>query len=116
MRGKSLEQHVRDDKPEHRIAQKLERLVVDDAARRVLVCARPMRQGMLEQSKVAEVIPDTLFERPHVFAQPPHFSCGGFIEVARNQRFRACGVLFTHAHAKRRLPAKPQRKQSGRQP
>ena len=53
VRRKPVEQQVGDDEPEHRVAQELERLVVDDAARRVFVRARSVRQRVLEQAEVA---------------------------------------------------------------
>ena len=56
--GELAEQHVGDDEPEHRVAEELERLVVEDAAARVLVRARPVRQRVLEQPAVVEAVAD----------------------------------------------------------
>ena len=53
-----MKQHVGHDEAEHGVAEELQRLVVDDAARGVLVRARPMRQRVLEQAEVAELVAD----------------------------------------------------------
>ena len=52
------EQHVGDDEAEHRVAEELHRLVVEDAAAGVLVHARAVRQRVLEQAAVAEAVAD----------------------------------------------------------
>ena len=57
------EQHVGDREPEHRVAEKLHRLVVEDAAARVLVNARAVRQRVLEQAAILEAIADAPLER-----------------------------------------------------
>ncbi len=85
VRRKPREQHVGDDEAEHGVAEELERLVVDDAARRVLVRARSMRQRVLEQAEVAELVADALLERPERLAEPAHFGGGGLVEVAGDQ-------------------------------
>ena len=66
--GNSLEEHVGDDEAEHRVAEELERLVVDDAAGGVLVRARPMRQRVLEQAAIAKAIADAPLERGELVA------------------------------------------------
>ena len=43
----------RSTKPEHRVAEELHRLVVEDAAAGVLVHARAVRQRVLEQAAIA---------------------------------------------------------------
>ena len=57
------EQQIGDDEAEHGVAEELERLVVDDAAGGVLVRARSVRQRVLEQAEVAELVVDAFFER-----------------------------------------------------
>ena len=83
-----MEQHVGDDEAEHGVAEELERLVVDDAARGVLVRARPVRQRVLEQAEVAELVADALLERPERLAEPPDFGGGRLVEVAGDQLAR----------------------------
>ena len=63
------EQHVGDDEAQHRVAEELHRLVVEDAAAGVLVHARPMRQRVLEQAAVAEAVADPLLERLELGAE-----------------------------------------------
>src|SRR2546430_17632440 len=45
--------YIGDDEAEHRVAEELERLVVDDAAAHVLVGARGVGHRVLEQAAVA---------------------------------------------------------------
>ena len=66
---KIAEQHVGDDESEQRVAEELERLVVDDAAAHVLVRARGVRHRVLEQPAVAEAIADRLLQRLELVAQ-----------------------------------------------
>ena len=83
MLRKLAEQQVGDDEAEHGVAQKLERLVVADAAADVLVGARRVRHRVLEQSAIAEAVADRLLQRLELVAQPDHLTglpaapCGG---------------------------------------
>ena len=63
------EEHVRDDEPEDRIAEKLQRLVVDDAAAGILVHARAVGQRVLEQAAIAKAIADDALERLELAAE-----------------------------------------------
>jgi hypothetical protein len=83
--GKAREQHVSDHESKDRIAEKLERLVVDDAAGSILVGARSVRQGMLEQSEIGKSMPDALLERPKRLAQSPDLDGRSLVEVSGNQ-------------------------------
>src|SRR5262245_41423105 len=53
-----VEERTGDDEPENRIPQELERLVISDAARRVLRGARLVRERVLEQPAITEAIGD----------------------------------------------------------
>ena len=63
------EQHVGDDEAEDRVAEELHRLVVEDAAARVLVHARAVRQRVLEQPAIAEAVADGALERLELGAE-----------------------------------------------
>ena len=81
-RRELAEQHVGDDEPEHGVAEKLHRLVVDDAAADVLVGARGVRHRVLEQAAIAEAVADGLLQRLELVAQPHdlpvlQLACGG---------------------------------------
>ena len=64
-------EHFGDDEAEHRVAEELERLVVDDAAGDVLVRARSMRQRVLEQAEIAEAVADARLERGRSLRRRP---------------------------------------------
>jgi hypothetical protein len=64
-----VEQQIGDHEAQHCVAEELEGFVVDDAAGRVLVRARPMREGVLEQAQVREFVPDLLLERSEVLGE-----------------------------------------------
>ena len=68
--GKRVEQDVGDDEAEDRVAEELERLVVDHAAADVLVGARGVRHRVLEQAAIAEPVVDRLLQRVELVAQP----------------------------------------------
>ena len=57
-----------DDQADDGVAEELERLVVGDAAGDVLVRARSMRQGVLEQVAIGEAMADAALERGERFA------------------------------------------------
>ena len=57
------EEHRGDDEAEHRVAEELHRLVVEDAAAGVLVHARAVRQRVLEHAAVLEPVADAPLER-----------------------------------------------------
>ena len=68
--------------PSTRVAEELQRLVVDDAAADVLVGARGVRHRVLEQPAIAEAVADRLLQRLELVAQPHHLAaraarCGG---------------------------------------
>ena len=65
-------QRVRHHQAEHGIAQKLQRLVVADAAARVFVRLRPVGQRMLEQPAITEAIADARLERRERLRQRHH--------------------------------------------
>ena len=67
--GKLAEQQVGDDEAEHRVAEELQRLVVEDAAAGVLVHARAVRQRVLEQPAILEAIADAPLERLELGAE-----------------------------------------------
>src|SRR5262245_51626011 len=57
-------QQVRDHEAEHRIAQELERLVVAQLARGVLVGAAGVRERAVEQADVLEAVAEPVFQGP----------------------------------------------------
>ena len=63
------EQHVGDDEPEQRVAEKLHRLVVGDAPAHVLVRPRRVGHGVFEQAAIAEPVADRLLQRLELVAQ-----------------------------------------------
>jgi hypothetical protein len=68
--GKPAEERLGDHETEHGVAEELERLVVEDAARRVLGRARLVRERVLEQPAVAEAVGDAALEVVELVAQP----------------------------------------------
>ena len=58
VRRERAEQRLGHDQAEHRVAEELERLVVGDAAARILVRLRLVRQRVLEQAAIAEAVAD----------------------------------------------------------
>ena len=68
--GILAEQHLGHDQPQHRVAEELERLVVGDAAARILRGARLVRQRVLEQPAILEAVADALLQLLELVAQP----------------------------------------------
>ena len=64
-----MEQRVGHDQAEHGVAEKLERLVVGHAARRILGRARLVRQRVLEQAAIAEPVVDARLQLVELVAQ-----------------------------------------------
>ena len=66
-------QIIRDQQPQHRISEKLERFIVHatglrcGARRHLLVCPRTMRHRLCEQIAISKVIADDVFEVVEVF-------------------------------------------------
>ncbi len=56
-------EHVRNHESEDGIAEKLHRLVVEDAAAGIFVHARTVRQGVFQQPAIPEPVADTALER-----------------------------------------------------
>ena len=81
--GKLAKQHVGDEKSEHRVAEKLERLVVGHAAAHVFVRARGVRHGVLEQTAVAEAVVDGPLQGLELVAQPDDSPAGRLVAMAR---------------------------------
>src|SRR4030095_12955650 len=76
---------VGDGKAQHCVAEKFERLVVDDSPRRVLMRPRPVRERMFEEAEVAKVVADALFQRAERLAEASKLRGRGFVEVPGNQ-------------------------------
>ena len=64
------EQRVRHHQPEHRVAEELERLVVDHAARDIFGSARLVGERVLEQPAIAETVADARLQLLELVAQP----------------------------------------------
>src|SRR5262245_15769503 len=88
-----MEQEVGDDEAEHRVAEKLERLVIDHAAADILVGARGVSHGVLEQPAVAEAIDDRLLERIELVAQAYHLAGFELGAVAVDDPACLAGIL-----------------------
>ena len=91
-------EHVGDDESEDRVAEELERLVVEDAAAGVLVHARAMRQRVLEQAVIAELVADDPLERLELSTDAGHASVRAVVTVAVDESCRFVGVLLVHRH------------------
>src|SRR5262249_47728872 len=102
-----MKEHVGDDESEYGVAEELERLVVDDAARRVLVRAGAMRQRVLEQADVVEAMPDASLERAERLADAANFTRGRLVEMARDEIAGGVGLTFRRADGEFSLPAHP---------
>ena len=90
--GKLAEQHVGDDEAEQRVAEKLHRLVVGDAAADVLVGARRVGHRVLEQAAIAEAIADRLLQRLELVAQPHDLAVLELGAVALDDALRLVGL------------------------
>ena len=67
-----VEDQVGDDETEHRVAQKLQRLVVRQLTRTGLVRERAMGQGLVQAPALLEAIAESCFERREIVAQRHH--------------------------------------------
>ena len=90
------EQHVGDDEAEHRVAEELHRLVVEDAAAGVLVHARAVRQRVLEQPAVLEAIADAALERLELRAERDDPARAVLVAVAVDDPLGVRGVVGVH--------------------
>ena len=75
------EERVGNHQTEHRVAEELERLVVHDAAARVLVRLRLVRQRVLEQPAIAETIAEPRLERIELLRQRHHQPAADLLAV-----------------------------------
>ena len=80
------------DEAEQRVAEKLHRLVVDDAAADVLVGARGVGHRVLEQAAIAEAVADRLLQRLELVAQPHHLAVLQLGAVALDDALRLLGL------------------------
>ena len=98
------EQQVGDDEAEHRVAEELERLVVDDAAAGVLVRARPVRQRVLEQAAIAEAVADAPLRAARARrAERHHLARSALVAMAVDDALRVRGILGVHRDPTRQL-------------
>ena len=100
MLRKLAKQHVGDDEAEDRVAKELQRLVVDNAAARILVDARAVGQRVLEQAAIAEAIADDALERLELRAKRHDAAADNLVAMALDDLVRAFGFVVAHRQAK----------------
>ena len=89
-------QSVGDDQSEHGVAEELERFVVDDAAARILVRLRLVRQRVLEQTAIAKPIADALLERDELLRQGHDEAAAHLLAMALDDAHRVLGLVLPH--------------------
>src|SRR5688572_23492357 len=89
---KLTKQQIGNHEAEHGVAKELHRLVVEDAARGILVGLRSMRQRVLQQSQILEAIANGALERAETVAQANRARADGILmrcdQIARHLRLR----------------------------
>ena len=93
--GISVKQCVGHDEAEHRVAEELERFVVDDAAREVLGRARAVRERVLEQPPIPEPIADARLQVLEFVAQP-HDAAADLVAMRVDDPRRLLGRFRVH--------------------
>ena len=85
---------VGDHEAEDRIAEELERLVVDDPAARIFVRFRLVRQGVLEHPAIAEPVADARFERDELLRQWHDNPRANLFAMALDDAHRLLGLVL----------------------
>ena len=107
-------QRVGDHQAEHGVAEKLERLVVDDAAARILVRLRLVRERVLEQPAIAKAIAEARLERGKLLRQRHDQAAAHLLAMALDDAHRLFRLVLAHRDARLAHRVDGERKQRRR--